>query len=78
MLEQPLQPLGSATEDDESGMTYQVRKAEHDAQCNANLKGSSESMEPVGIDSMLKRSIEKHNVLYASFYCDGATKAMIG
>ena len=45
------------------------------SKCNANVTGSSGTMEPAGIEAMFKWSDDKHTLLYTSLYCDDDSKS---
>ena len=53
---------------------YQRWRADHIA-CKANFKGSTPAMEPEGVDRVLKRSVELHNLGYTDYYGDGDSKS---
>ena len=51
---------------------YNAWKAFHE--CSINHKGSSGAKEIIGAQMIFKRSVEKHNLYYTSFYGDGDSK----
>ena len=59
---------------DKNSKEYQRWRADHIA-CKANFKGYTPAMEPEGVDRILKRSVELHNLGYTEYYGDGDSKS---
>lgn len=59
---------------DKNSEEFQKWRADY-ITCKTNFKGSAPAMEPEGVDRILKRSVELHNLRYTEYYGDGESKS---